>query len=353
MATEFNAVGYAARDASGHLSPIHFNRRVVGSKDVKITITHCGICHSDLHQIRNEWKTNAYPIVPGHEIVGIVTELGEEAKSSEFSVGDRVGVGCMVNSCRTCPECQQGDEQYCCSRPEGTYGRTKNGDINYGGYSSSIVVDRDFVVRIPENLPLDKVAPLLCAGITVFSPLKYFARLPNQNIGVLGMGGLGHVAVMIASAMGHNVSVISSSSSKRDEAFSFGARNFIVSSNPEDMERNAKSLDLIINTISAPHELRSYLSLLKTGGQLILLGAPPAPYSINAFELIARRLSVAGSLIGGIRETQEMLDFCGQHNILPLTELIPIQKVNEAMDRLQANDVRYRFVIDIQNTLQP
>jgi len=354
MDSEFNTVGYAAKDQSGHLAPIHFNRRQVGPKDVKIDITYCGICHSDLHQIRNEWNGSTYPMVPGHEIVGIVTEVGEEAKASGFSVGDKVGVGCMINSCRTCTECQHGDEQYCSSGAEYTYNsRNKDGEINHGGYSSSIVVDRDFVLHIPDNLPLDRAAPLLCAGITVYSPLRYYARGENQNVAIVGMGGLGHVAIMIAAAMGHNVSVISSSASKRDEAFSFGATNFIVSSNPEDMQRNARSLDLIINTVSAPHQLSTYIPLLKTGGQIVLLGVPPAPHSLQAFQLIGKRVSVGGSLIGGIRETQEMLDFCGQHNILPLTELIPIQKVNEAMERLERNDVRYRFVIDIANTLYP
>jgi D-arabinose 1-dehydrogenase-like Zn-dependent alcohol dehydrogenase len=355
MASEFNTASFAARDSSGHLSPYNFNRRTVGAKDVKVKIAYCGICHTDLHQILNESNRSIYPMVPGHEIVGIVSEVGEAAQNAGFLIGDRVGVGFLVNSCRTCHECKEGEEQYCRQKAEYTINsRSKSdGSINQGGFSDNIVVNYEFVVRIPDNLPLDRAAPLLCAGITVYSPLKFFVNKPKANIGILGMGGLGHIAIMIAAAMGHNVSVISSSPSKRDEALSFGATDFIVSTNPSEIQTRERTLDLIIDTVSANHVLTDYFPLLKSNSFLVLLGVPPQNHVLPPQALIGKRISVGGSLIGGIHETQEMLNFCGQHNVLPLIELISIEKVNEAMERLHRNDVRYRFVIDVENTLKP
>ncbi|XP_038980501.1 probable mannitol dehydrogenase [Phoenix dactylifera] len=345
------AFGWAARDNSGVLSPFSFSRRNNGDDDVTIKILYCGICHSDLHSIKNDWTNTIYPIVPGHEIVGAVTEVGSNVR--KFKVGDKVGVGCLVNSCRSCDGCKQGFENYC-PRMILTYNSVDaDGTMTYGGYSDMVVVNEHFVVRIPDTMPLDKCAPLLCAGITVYSPLKYFGlNEPGKHLGVVGLGGLGHVAVKFAKAFGVKVTVISSSPRKEKEAIErLGADAFMVSSNPEQMQAAMGTMDGIINTVSAVHSLMPLLFLLKTRGKMIMVGAPDKPLELPVFSLIMGGKIVAGSCIGGMQDTQEMLDFAAKHNVTADIELIGMDYVNKAMERLAKADVRYRFVIDIANTL--
>ncbi|XP_078175673.1 putative cinnamyl alcohol dehydrogenase 5 [Carex rostrata] len=346
--------GLAAHDSSGLLSPFSFSRRNNGDNDVTLKILYCGICHSDLHSLMNEWKNTMYPIVPGHEIVGEVTEVG--SKVNKFKLGDKVGISCLVNSCRSCPGCTTGFENYC-PVPILTYNSvdSEDGTVTYGGYSDMIVVNQDFVIRIPEGLPLDKAAPLLCAGITVYSPMKYHGlNAPGMHLGVAGLGGLGHVAVKFGKAFGMKVTVISSSPSKEKEAIErLGADSFLVSSNAEKMKAAIFSMDGIINTVSASHSVVPLLALLKPNGKMIMVGIPDKPLEVPAFSLIMGGKILAGSCIGGIADTQEMIDFAGKHNITAEIELIGADYVNKAMERLAKADVRYRFVIDIANTLKP
>ena len=342
----FSCTGYAAQEATAPLAPFSFSRRDTGPTDVRIEILFCGVCHSDLHTARNEWHFTVYLNVPGHEIVGIVTEVGNAV--TKYKVGERVGVGCMVDSCRECSSCAEGLEQYCENGNTGTYNSPdKEFGQTFGGYSSHIVVEQDFVLRIPENLDMAAAAPLLCAGITTFSPLRHWKAGPGKRFGIAGIGGLGHMGVKLAHAMGAHVTVITTSQSKVAAAKALGADEVILSTNADDMASHANSLDLIIDCISADHSVDAYASLIKRDGTLVLVGAPENPLSIAAFTLLAKRRSFAGSGIGGIAETQEMLDFCGTHNVLSDIEIIPIQKINDAYERMLKGDVKYRFVIDM------
>lgn len=318
----------------------------MGARDVAIAIAYCGVCHSDIHQARNEWGGATYPMVPGHEIVGHVTAVGKEV--TKFKVGDMVGVGCMVDSCQRCPACDEDLEQYCENGFTGTY----NGEsqdkksITYGGYSDHIVVTEEFVLRVPTNLPLNAVAPLLCAGITTYSPLRHWKVGKGQKVGIVGLGGLGHMGVKFAVAFGAETYVITTSPGKREDAKKLGAKGVVVSKDTEDMSNNVGSFDFILSTISAQYDIGMYLDLLKRDGKMVVVGAPDKPSDIMTFSLIMGRKMLAGSLIGGIAETQEMLDFCGQHNIVSEVEMIPIQEINKAYERMMKSDVRYRFVID-------
>lgn len=320
-------------------------RRDLDSQDVLIEIKYAGICHSDIHTAHGEWGPVNYPLVPGHEIAGIVTEVGE--KVAKYKVGDRVGVGCMVDSCGECENCQKGEEQYCLKGNVPTYaGVDKYGEPTQGGYSTHIVVTEDFVVQIPDSIGLDEAAPLLCAGITTYSPLNHWQAGPGKKVAVVGMGGLGHVAVKIASAMGAEVTVLSQTLSKKEDGLQFGAKEYYATSNPETFQSLAGTFDLIINTVSAKLDMDAYFSLLTLDGTLVNLGAPAEPLAVNVFSLIGHRRSFAGSMIGGIRETQEMLDFCAEHKIVPKIEVISADRIDEAYERVLASDVKYRFVID-------
>lgn len=337
---------YAAPSATDPLIKTTIERREVGESDVLIEIKYSGICHSDIHTVRGEWGDIAYPQVVGHEIVGFVTEVGSAV--SKFAVGDRVGVGCMVNSCRECENCLAGEENYCLEGNTGTYTAVdSDGTITQGGYSTHIVVVEDFVLRVPESIPFEAAAPLLCAGITTYSPLAHWNAGPGKKVAVVGLGGLGHMAVKIAAAMGADVTVLSQSLSKKDDGIAMGATNYFATSDPATMKDLRNSFDLIINTVSAPIDINAYLRLLRLDGTLVSVGAPPEPLPIHVFTLFGNRRSFAGSSIGGIRETQEMLDFCAEHNIAPETELINADYINEAYERVLASDVRYRFVIDV------
>ncbi len=338
---------FAAHAVKEALKPFTFDRREPGPHDVLIDILYCGVCHSDLHQVRDEWGGSIFPMVPGHEIVGKVAKVGSHVK--KWKVGDAVGVGCFVDSCRQCEPCQAGEEQYCEKGMSGTYNsREQDGKtLTYGGYSTRITVDENYVLRMPANLPLDKAAPLLCAGITTYSPLHHWKVTKGQKVGVVGLGGLGHMAVKIAAAMGAEVTVLSSTKSKEKDAVRLGAKQLIATSEAGVFAKYAGTFDLIINTVSAPLDLSQYLGLLKRDGTMVLLGVPEKPATIHAFSFIMKRHRLTGSLIGGIKETQEMLDFCGKHNITSDIEMIPIQKINEAYERMLKSDVRYRFVIDI------
>ncbi|KAJ4827769.1 putative cinnamyl alcohol dehydrogenase 9 [Turnera subulata] len=343
--------GWAARDSSGNLSPFHFSRRENGDDDVAIKILYCGVCHTDLHAVKNEWGVTRYPVVPGHEIVGIVTKLGNNVK--KFNVGDRVGVGVMVGSCRSCEYCNQDMENYC-PKLIFTYDSIyHDGTKNYGGYSDMIVVDQFFVVRFPDSLPSDAGAPLLCAGITVYSPMKYYGMTePGKHLGVVGLGGVGHVAVKIGKAFGLKITVISTSPSKEAEAIGkLGADSFLVSTDPAKMKASFGTMDYIIDTVSAFHAIAPLLTLLKPNGKLVTLGLPAKPLELHSHLLVLGRKLVGGSDIGGMKETQEMLDFCAKHNITADVEVIKMDEINTAMDRLAKSDVRYRFVIDVANSL--
>jgi len=338
---------YGAQSATSPIAPLDINRRAPGEHDVQIEILYCGICHSDIHQARNEWGGSIFPMVPGHEIVGKVTSVGAHVK--KFKVGDLAGVGCFVDSCRECDNCKAGEEQFCDGGMSGTYnGHERDGKTpTYGGYSTQIVVDENYVLRVSDKLDLAGVAPLLCAGITTYSPLKHWNAGPGKKVAVMGLGGLGHMGVKIAAAMGAEVTVISTSPSKEADAKRLGAHHFAVSTDPEQMKAMHQSFNLIINTVSAKHDYNAFLHLLKLDGTMVLVGVPPDAVPVHAFSLIGRRRSLAGSLIGGIRETQEMLDFCAEHNIVSDVEVIPAQRINEAYERTIKADVRYRFVIDI------
>jgi len=341
----FTVNAYAATSATEPLVPTTIERRSVGPHDVLIEIRYAGICHSDIHTARSEWGETTYPLVPGHEIAGIVTEVG--SRVTRHAVGDRVGVGCMVDSCGECVNCRNGEEQFCVKGSTMTYGSVgKDGQPTQGGYSTHVVVTEDFVLKIPDGLDLDVAAPLLCAGITTYSPLRHWGAGPGKKVAVVGLGGLGHMAVKIAHAMGAEVTVLSQSLKKQEDGLRLGADHYHATSDPATFEKLAGTFDLIVNTVSAKIDLDAYLSLLAVGGAMVNVGAPADPLSLNVFSLIFGRRSFAGSLIGGIRETQEMLDFCAEHHLGAEIEVIPAQKINEAYERVLASDVRYRFVID-------
>jgi len=337
---------YAAPSATEPLVKTTITRRDLGPNDVEIDIAYAGICHSDIHTVRGEWGPIQYPQVVGHEIVGHVSAVGSDV--TKHRVGDRVGVGCMVNSCGECEQCVAGQEQYCLKGNIGTYASVDpaDGSITQGGYSEAVVVNEDFVLRVPESLDIEKVAPLLCAGITTYSPLHHWKVGPGSKVAVVGMGGLGHMAVKIAVALGAEVTVLSQTTSKQEDSLRYGAKAHFATKDPSTFEQLAGSFELIINTVSAKLDMAAYLGLLQVDGTLVNVGAPSEPLEVPAFALIPRRLSWAGSAIGGIAETQEMLDFCAEKGILPETELISADRINEAYERVLSSDVRYRFVID-------
>jgi len=343
---------YAASSPTSPLAPLTIERREPGPRDVLIDILYCGVCHSDLHQARGEWGEAIFPMVPGHEIVGKVAKVGDQV--TKWKVGDTVGVGCMVDSCRHCEACEAGEEQYCEKGMVGTYnayemdGKTPT----YGGYSTRLTIDENYLLRVPDSIPLDKAAPLLCAGITTYSPLRHYGVQPGDKVAVVGLGGLGHMGVKLAKAMGAHVTVLSHSPSKREDALRLGADEFVVTSQPEAFKANAERFSFILDTVSAPHDYNDYLGLLQRDGVMVLVGAVPEPTPVHAFSLIMKRRRLAGSVIGGIQETQEMLDFCAKHGVASDVEIIPIQQINEAYERMLKGDVRYRFVIDLASLKQ-
>jgi uncharacterized zinc-type alcohol dehydrogenase-like protein len=343
-----SAAGYAAQSATSPLAPFSFERREPGAHDVLIDILYCGVCHSDLHTARGEWQGVMYPCVPGHEIIGRVSRAG--AHVTRFKEGDMVGVGCMVDSCQRCDSCHEGLEQYCENGSTWTYNAPERdtGANTYGGYADKITVREEFVLRLPEGLDPAAAAPLLCAGITTYSPLRQWKVGPGQKVGVVGLGGLGHMAVKLAHAMGARVVLFTTSPDKVQDAKRLGADEVVISKDPEAMAARRNSLDFILNTVAAPHDLDAFLVLLKRDGAMVLVGAPATPHpSPGVFNLILKRRQIAGSLIGGVAETQEMLDFCARHGIVSDIEIIPIQQINEAYERMLKGDVKYRFVIDM------
>ncbi len=339
--------GYAAQSATSLLAPFSFNRRDPGPKDVQIDILYCGVCHSDLHTARNEWMNTVYPCVPGHEIVGRVVKVGNQVQ--KFKEGDIAAVGCMVGSDRTCDACKAGLEQYC----EGGFIGTYNGEdailggVTFGGYSKSIVVDEHFVLKVPDQKNLAGVAPLLCAGITTYSPLRHWKVGKGQKVGIVGLGGLGHMGVKLAHAMGAHVVLFTTSPGKVADAKRLGADEVVISKNPDEMNKHVNSFDFILDAVSAEHDVNAYLNLLKRDCTLCMVGASPTPLGVGGFHIIFKRRSYAGSLIGGIPETQEMLNFCAEHGITSDVEIIPMSKINEAYERMLKSDVKYRFVIDM------
>ena len=341
-----NTRGYAVLKEGAPLEPYSFNRRELRAKDVAFDITHAGICHSDIHTARSEWGSPLLPLVPGHEIAGIVTAVGPEA--TKFAIGDRIGVGVFVDSCGTCENCLKGLQNYCAEGMTGTYNGLERDGVTpaLGGYSNKFVINANYAVKIPANLDLAAVAPLLCAGITLYSPLRHWNVKPGMKVGIIGLGGLGHMGVKLAAAMGANVTVFSHSQSKEADAKAFGAHNFVLTKDENFFEPHKESFDLILNTVSAEIDINSYLHLLKTDGTLVVIGLPGKPYAVNVFNLLRLRRSIAGSMIGGMPELQEMLDFCGEHSIVSEVEVIKADYINEAYERTIASDVRYRFVID-------
>ncbi|MEP6484888.1 MAG: NAD(P)-dependent alcohol dehydrogenase [Rudaea sp.] len=342
---------YAAADAKSPLAPFSIERRDPGPNEVLIDIAYCGVCHSDIHQVRDEWGNSIFPMVPGHEIVGKVSKVGSAVK--KWKTGDVVGVGCFVDSCRECEACKEGEEQFCSNGMSATYnsyerthGKIDKTRPTYGGYSTRVTVNEDYVLRIPDGIPLDRAAPLLCAGITTYSPLRHFGVKKGDKIAIVGLGGLGHMGVKIAHAMGAHVTVLSHSPGKRDDALKLGADDFLATKDADVFAKNAGRFDFILDTVSAPHDYNAYLNLLRRDGTMVLVGLPD-PTPLSAGPLIMGRRRLAGSLIGGIRETQEMLDFCAEHGVASDIELIPIDRINEAYDRMIRGDVRYRFVIDV------
>ncbi|MFE3789766.1 NAD(P)-dependent alcohol dehydrogenase [Streptomyces goshikiensis] len=343
--TVTQVTAYAAPAPKAPLERTTVPRRPVGAHDVLIDIKYAGICHSDIHQVRDGWGEGLYPMVPGHEIAGVVAEVGAEV--TRFAIGDRVGVGCIVDSCRECEYCVAGQEQYCVQGMTGTYNAVdRQGERTYGGYSSHIVVDENYTVGIPEGIALDVAAPLLCAGITLYSPLKHWQAGPGKKVAVVGLGGLGHMGVKIAHALGAEVTVLSQSLRKREDGLKLGASHYYATSDETTFEKLAGSFDLILSTVSAPLDLGAYLGLLRVDGALVNVGAPEEPVALNLFSVIGGRKTLAGSMIGGIAETQEMLDFCAEHGLGSEIELIRAEEINEAYERVLASDVRYRFVID-------
>jgi uncharacterized zinc-type alcohol dehydrogenase-like protein len=353
VAVGTRTLGYAAHSATTPLEPFEFERRTPGPRDVQLEILYCGVCHSDLHQVRNEWQGTVYPIIPGHEIVGRVVRTGDQV--TKFKPGDLAAVGCMVDSCRTCPNCRAGLEQYCDIELTLTYNSPdrKSGGVTYGGYSDRIVVDQDFVLRFPETLDPAAGAPLLCAGITTYSPLRHWEVGPGSKVGIVGLGGLGHMGIKFAHAFGAQVVLFTTSPGKTADGRRLGADEVVVSRNADEVKRHANSFDFILDTVAAPHDLDQYLGLLKRDGTLCLVGAPDHPHpSPSVFTLILKRRSLAGSAIGGIRETQEMLDYCAEHGIVSDIELMAIQETDRAYDRMLKSDVKYRFVIDLASLEQ-
>ncbi len=340
--------GYAARSPRSKLGPFTFYRREPGPYDILIQIEYCGICHTDIHQARNEWEASFYPMVPGHEIAGRVTQTGKLV--GRFKVGDTVGIGCFVDSCRKCVECQDGEEQFCENQITWTYNSLeKDGKSRtYGGYSSQIVVDENYVLNIPPEIPLAEAAPLLCAGITTYSPLRHFKVDHWKKVGIVGLGGLGHMGLKLAASLGADVTVFSTSKSKEADARRMGAKKFVLSKNSKNFEPLANQYDFILDTVSGEHDLNAYLALLKRDAAMALVGVPEKPHEVEAFQLIGKRRRLTGSLIGGIRQTQEMLDYCAENKIFADIEVIPIQAVNSAYERILKGDVRYRFVIDLK-----
>lgn len=338
---------YAAQSAESPLAEWNIERRTPKPHDVQIEILYCGVCHSDLHTVRDEWGGAKFPVVPGHEIVGRISAVGDHV--TKFKVGELAGIGCMVDSCRECDNCKEGLEQYCSKGMVGTYnGQERDGSgITYGGYSKQIVAHEDFILRIPENLDLKGVAPLLCAGITTYSPLKHWKVGKGDKVGVLGLGGLGHMAVKLAASMGAEVTMLSHSPKKEADAKRLGAHKFVLTSDEDQAKSINKYFDFILDTVSAEHDYDFYLGMLKTNGVMVCVGVPPTPAQIPVFNLIGERRSLAGSLIGGLPETQEMLDYCGRHNIVSDVEVIKMSEINEAYERMLKGDVRYRFVIDM------
>ena len=344
----FECVGYAAQSATTKLAPMSFERREPGPKDVQIEIAYCGVCHSDLHTARGEWGNSVYPVIPGHEIVGRVTAVGADV--TKFREGDVAGVGCLVDSCQHCPSCAEGLEQYCEVGFTGTYNSPDPktpGQLTYGGYSKAVVVDEKFVLHMPANLNLAAAAPLLCAGITTYSPLRHWQAGPGKQVGVVGLGGLGHMAVKLAAAMGAEVTLFTTSPGKVEDGKKLGAHHVVISRDEQAMAEQANKFDLIIDAVAAAHDINAYLGLLKREGTLVQVGAPPEPLPVDVFGLIFKRRNFAGSLIGGIAETQEMLDFCGEHNITCDIEMIRMEQIDEAYERMLKSDVKYRFVIDM------
>lgn len=345
---QYSAKGYSAASATSQLAPTVISRRDPGDHDVQIEILFCGICHSDLHQVRNEWSVmpTVYPCIPGHEIVGRVTKIGSAV--TKFKAGDLAAVGCLVDSDGSCPDCQTGLEQFCPNLTL-TYNSPDPylGGVTYGGYSDSIVVKDHFVLHVPPNLDLAGVAPLLCAGITTYSPLRHWNVTNGKKVGVVGLGGLGHMAVKFAHALGAYVVVFTTSENKKSDAIRLGADEIIVSTDATQMKKHNSSFDFILDTVSAEHNINAYIQLLRRDGNITLVGAPDKPHAVSGFGLLFQRRSISGSIIGGLAETQEMLDFCGKHNITADVEVIPIQKVNEAYDRMLKSDVKYRFSIDM------
>lgn len=342
-----NTKAYSAQSATAPLAPSTIERRSPKPHDVQIDILFCGVCHSDLHTARNEWGNTIYPVVPGHEIVGRVSSVGDHV--TKFAVGDLAGIGCLVDSCRECDNCKEGLEQYCINGNVGTYnGNEKDGSgLTYGGYSKTILAHEDFVLHISDKQPLEGIAPLLCAGITTYSPLKHWKVGKGDKVGVLGLGGLGHMGVKLAASMGAEVTMLSHSPSKEADATRLGAHKFILTSDKAQTKSVAGYFDFILDTVSADHDYNFYLRMLKTNGVMVCVGAPPTPAQIPAFNLIINRKSLAGSLIGGLPETQEMLDYCADHNIVSDVEVIKISEINEAYERMLKGDVKYRFVIDM------
>ena len=338
---------YAAKSAKTPVEPWSIERRDPKPHDVQIEILYCGVCHSDLHTARNEWGNTTYPVVPGHEIVGRVTKVGDHVK--KFKVGDLAGIGCLVDSCQECDNCKDGLEQYCAKGMIGTYNSMeKDGSgLTYGGYSKQILAHENFVLKISDKLPLEGVAPLLCAGITTYSPLRHWKVGKGDKVGVLGLGGLGHMGVKLAVSFGAEVTMLSHSPSKEADAKRLGAHKFLLTSDKEQVKSVANYFDFILDTVSAPHDYNTYLSMLNTNGVMVCVGAPSEPAVVPAFNLIFQRRSIAGSLIGGLPETQEMLDYCAEHNITSDVEVIDIKDINESYERMLKGDVRYRFVIDM------
>ena len=342
-----NVRGLAALTANAPLTPYTFSRRDIGPNDVAVAIKYAGICHSDIHQVKEEWGGAIFPMVPGHEISGVVSSIGSAV--SKFAVGDLIGIGVFIDSCRNCANCNQGLEQYCESGMTPTYNGLERDGITptMGGYSDGYVINENYAVKIPANLDLAAVAPLLCAGITLYSPLKYWNAGPGKKVAVMGFGGLGHMGVKFAHAMGAEVTVLSHSPSKEADARKLGADHFVVTSDPAQLKNVKRSFDLILNTVSAEHNINDYLGLLATNGTLVVIGLPGVPFAVSADSLLSGRRSMAGSMIGGVSETQEMLNFCGEKNIVSEIELIDASYVNEAYERTIKSDVRFRFVIDI------
>lgn len=338
--------GYAVLEAKAPLQPFTFERRALREGDIAFDITYAGICHSDIHQAREEWGPAIFPMVPGHEIVGLVTAVG--AGVTKFAIGDRVGVGVFIDSCGTCENCQAGAQQYCLDGMTGTYnGLERDGTtVAMGGYSNKFVIDQDYALKVPESLDMTGVAPLLCAGITLYSPLRHWKAGPGSKVGVIGLGGLGHMGVKFAAAMGAEVTVFSHSAGKEADAKRMGATHFVGTKDPKVFEELSESFDLILNTVSAKLDINQYLGLLKLNGTLVVIGLPGEPYQVSAFNLLRLRRSLAGSMIGGLPEIQEMLDFCAEHNIVSDVEVISADYINEAYERTVASDVKYRFVID-------